>query len=82
MHTGIRLRVSCPAGMLMEADSDWLHMLLQAGSPVPDFADSGPPEPIWVPVLQLAPPADGLPAPLEIWIQAIMLPDDYPDDNA
>lgn len=81
MHTGIRLKIDTPAGTILEGDSDWLHMMavFTEGAPVPDFLDTAPPEPVWHEIAQLFAPG-GAPA-FSIWIQPVMLPDEYPDDE-
>jgi hypothetical protein len=80
-HTGIRLRIVMPgAGPLLEGDSDWLHMMAIYASGPPDLtmedAISGrQPEQPWHQVGVI------LGGPIEIWVQPVMLPDSYPDDE-
>jgi hypothetical protein len=82
MHTGIRLRIDTPAGVILEGDSDWLHLFAN-GIVVPDFADSAPQaEALWHQVAGVASSGpDGQATVLAtIWVQPVMLPDEYPDD--
>lgn len=79
-HTGIRLRVRIPAGVILEGDSDWLHLTakLANASKVPDTAEALlATSPLPEPWHQFLGTTDGL----EIWVQPCILADEYPDDE-
>lgn len=77
-HTGIRLRVVLAGlGPVLEGDSDWLHMaaVFAGGLEVPDVGQVLAGQ---LPAYQWHQVMGG---PVEIWVQPVMLPDDYPDDE-
>jgi hypothetical protein len=68
-HTGIRLRVDCPAGVLLEGDSDWLHLVarmhnLDSGQQADLFSEQQP----WHEVMHTD-------FGLRVWIQPVHLAD-------
>jgi hypothetical protein len=77
-HTGIRLRVTGTGGLvLLEGDSDWLYMAAQmamydAGELLPLAAG----ETKWHQIGHI------VGGEIQLWIQPVMLPDSYPDDDA
>ena len=84
-HTGIRLKISVPGavpgGIILEADSDWLHLnaIMAGAQHYPTMAELMSNETVpsydWVQVGTVI-------GTMEIWIQPVSLPDDYPDDQA
>jgi hypothetical protein len=79
-HTGIRLRLVIGGQPILDGDSDWLHMAaIFAGEPdtaeSPAVMASTPGERPWH---QMAVIMGG---PIEVWVQAVNLPDEYPDDT-
>lgn len=82
-HTGIRLKITAGSAVLLEGDSDWLHMnaIMSGALHMPDtmaelMTDQDPPKYDWVEVAQL------IGGPIQIWIQPCDLADEYPDDEA
>lgn len=78
-HTGIRLKIELPAGPILLADSDWLHLnaIFTAGLPEPTMEDiiaGRSPEHPWHTILVQSETG------LSISVQAVMLSDSYPDD--
>jgi hypothetical protein len=85
-HTGIRLKLEVPAGVILDGDSDWLHMMAvySEGIPEPDMAaicDGKPPEPKWHKIGDFHAGSIESPPVLTVWVQPVMLPDEYPDDE-
>jgi hypothetical protein len=80
-HTGIRLRITAAGQTILEGDSDWLHMnaiMASAGEIFADLMAGQDPAPIeygWVEVGQI------IGGPIQIWVQPVNLPDEYPDDE-
>jgi hypothetical protein len=75
-HTGIRVRIDSPAGVLLEGDSDFLHMVarmhnLDSGQQADLFSADQP----WHEVLQTN-------FGLRFWIQPVQLPDFFAEDEA
>jgi hypothetical protein len=79
-HTGIRLRiVIAGAGPVLEGDSDWLHMMAVYAS-----CSTGDLDPLDAALARPAFEAEWhqvMGGPVEVWVQPVILPDAYPDDE-
>lgn len=74
-HIGIRLRITCPAGDLVDLDSDHLHLAARlAGLDTEGWRELFPGDGMGY--LSVNGPRD-----LVITVQPVELPDDYPDDE-